>query len=112
MWDSLFQFIPEKRLPSALHAAVFLSIALPVLAAVSALIAWKLHARLGHVSEAGRASGLALSDAATEAKQTDLEARLRSTQATLVRTEAALQQAREHLKQSEIRAQTAAAHAA
>jgi len=112
MWESLFQLVPEKRLPFLLQAFTFLTILLPIAAALSATVAWKLHDHLGKGAPAPSPAVAAVAPPTSVENSTDLQAALRATQAALQRTEAALQQAREDLKASELRTQNAVAHAA
>src|SRR3954466_580127 len=112
MWESLFQLLPEKRLPFLLQAFTFLTILLPIAAALSATVAWKLHDHLGKTAPAPSAPAATVAPPVPRESSTELQPALRTTQAGLGGSEAALQKAREDLKTSELRTQAAVAHAA
>src|SRR4051812_25853406 len=97
MWDFIFGFIPEKRQPGAVSVLAFLSITLPLLAAVSALLAWKLNDRLSRQRQPAESPGARLAPAAEPDQET--KSALAAAQNTLKQTEVALHQTEAELEQ-------------
>ena len=102
MWDYIFGLIPEKRQPGALSVLAFFSITLPILAAITALAAWKLNDRLRGIRQPalshGSQAALASSGPETETRKAlvNTETVLRQTQEALHKTEDELKETKEH----------------
>jgi hypothetical protein len=106
MWEFIFGLIPEKRQPGALSVLAFFSIALPILAAISALAAWKLNDRLSRQRPLAGAPGNHMwtadlaTESATKKALAETETVLRKTQDTLHQTEDVLHHTKDELQQT------------
>lgn len=103
MWEYIFGLIPEKRQPGAVSILAFFSITLPILAAVSALAAWKLNDRLGRLRPPTGASGTHIwtPNLATE---DETRRALENARAMLIKTEDTLHKTADtlHKKETEL----------
>jgi hypothetical protein len=103
MWEFIFGLIPEKRQAGALSVLAFFSVTLPILAAISALAAWKLNDRLSRHRLLAASPGdhmwtpHSAVDTGAETKKALAQAEtvLRKTQDALHKTEDELQQTKE-----------------
>jgi hypothetical protein len=103
MWEFIFGLIPEKRQAGALSVLAFFSVTLPILAAISALAAWKLNDRLTRQRQAAGSPGTHLwssnapvqVEAETKKALEQAETVLRKTQEALHKTEDELQETKE-----------------
>jgi hypothetical protein len=119
MWDYIFGLIPEKRQAGALNVFAFFSVALPILAAISALAAWKLNDRLSrHRQLAGSPdnhmwtpNGPVDIEAETKQALAQTETALHNTQDRLHYTEDSLRKMQEELQQTKEKASKAIAAA-
>jgi hypothetical protein len=110
MWDFIFGLIPEKRQPGALSVLAFFSITLPILAAITALAAWKLNDRLraNRQPAISHGSQVALPHSAPDA---ETKQALEAAETVLRKTQDALHKTEDELKETKERATKAIAAA-
>src|SRR3954463_6192625 len=110
MWISILALVPEKRLTGTFNVLVFLSIALPVLAGISAFAAWRLNDRINRLRPAPQNANTP-APALASVQQKQLGQKQREPDNALHEAEVALQRSKEEPAQAERAAKTAVAHA-